>query len=92
VFNAAYLRNPEPVYPLTSRRRGEQGTVLLRVVVTREGTAASVNVDRTSGHAALDQAALDAVRKWRFVPARRGADAVESTVVVPIVFELKGVS
>lgn len=92
VFTAAYLRNPEPVYPVSSRRRGEQGTVLLKVVVTREGAAANVNVEKTSGHSALDEAALAAVRKWRFAPARRGAEAVESTVVVPIVFELKGAS
>ena len=92
VFSAAYLRNPQPVYPLSARRRGEQGTVLLKVLVTREGAAASVGVERTSGHAALDQAALEAVRKWRFAPARRGAEPIESSVLVPIVFRLEGVS
>lgn len=92
VFNAAYLRNPEPVYPVSARRRGEQGTVMLKVLVTREGTAASVSVDKSSGSAALDRAAVEAVRKWRFAPARRGTDAVESSVLVPIVFRLEGVS
>lgn len=92
VFNAAYLRNPEPVYPVSARRRGEQGTVMLKVLVTREGTAASVSVDKTSGFAVLDQAALEAVRKWRFAPARHGAEPVESAVLVPIVFRLEGVS
>jgi protein TonB len=92
VFNAAYLRNPEPPYPVSSRRRGEQGTVLLKVLVTRDGAPASVNVEKTSGYAALDQSALDAVRKWRFAPARQGAEPIESSVLVPIVFKLEGVS
>lgn len=92
LFNAAYLRNPEPPYPVSSRRRGEQGTVLLKVLVTREGAAASVNVEKTSGYAALDQSAVEAVRKWRFAPARQGAEAIESSVLVPIVFKLEGVS
>ena len=92
VYNAAYLRNPEPRYPMSARRRGEQGTVVLKVLVTREGTVASVSVDRGSGSAALDQAALDTVRMWRFAPARRGAEAIESSVLVPIVFRLEGAS
>ena len=92
VFNAAYLRNPEPPYPVSSRRRGEQGTVLLKVLVTRDGAPASVNVEKTSGHAALDQSAVEAVRKWRFAPARQGAESIESSVLVPIVFRLEGVS
>lgn len=92
VFNAAYLRNPEPRYPLIARRRGEQGTVMLKVLVTREGGAASVSVDKSSGSAALDQAAVETVRGWRFTPARRGSETVESSVLVPIVFRLEGVS
>jgi len=92
VFTAAYLRNPQPVYPLSARRRGEQGTVVLKVLVTREGAAASVDVEKTSGHSSLDHAALEAVRKWRFAPARRGAEPIESSVLVPIVFRLEGVS
>ncbi|MES2563823.1 MAG: TonB family protein [Pseudomonadota bacterium] len=89
VFNAAYLRNPEPRYPISARRRGEQGTVVLKVLVTREGTAASVSVDKGSGSVALDQAALETVRTWRFTPARRGAEPIDSSVLVPIVFRLE---
>ena len=92
VFNAAYLRNPPPRYPVSARRRGEQGTVLLKVLVTREGAAASIDLEKSSGSAALDQAALDAVKSWRFVPARRGGQPVEAHVLVPIVFRLEGVS
>lgn len=92
VFNAAYLRNPPPRYPLAARRNGEQGTVTLRVLVSVEGMPASVGVEQTSGSRHLDQAALETVRSWRFVPARRGDQAVEAWVLVPIVFRLEGAS
>ena len=87
--DAAYLNNPRPAYPLAARRRGDQGTVLVRVVVKADGMAASVALDRSSGHPALDEAALGAVKSWRFVPARQGGQAVESPYVVPVVFKLE---
>jgi protein TonB len=92
ISDAAYLKNPQPRYPMSARRRGEQGTVLLKVLVTREGSAGSVSVESSSGSMALDDAALEAVRNWRFVPARRGAQAVEAWHLVPIVFKLEGTS
>jgi periplasmic protein TonB len=91
-FNAAYLRNPAPRYPATARRAGTQGTVTLRVQVTREGLAARVEIEKSSGSPHLDAAALEAVKAWRFVPARQGAEPVESRVLVPIVFRLEGAS
>ncbi len=91
-FSAAYLRNPAPRYPVAARRAGEQGTVTLRVLVTRDGLPARVDVEKTSGSAQLDAAALEAVKVWRFVPARQGTDAIESWVLVPIVFRLEGPS
>ena len=92
VFNAAYLRNPPPRYPLIARRNGEQGTVTLKVLVTRDGVPASVAVETSSGSPHLDSAALEAVRAWRFVPARRGSQPVEAWVLVPVVFRLEGAS
>ena len=89
-FNATYLRNPAPRYPAGARRNGEQGTVTLKVRVTREGLPANVSVETTSGSASLDQAAADAVKGWRFAPARQGAQPVEAWVLVPIVFKLEG--
>jgi periplasmic protein TonB len=91
-FSAAYLRNPPPRYPLIARRNGEEGTVTLRVRVSAAGRAESVSVDTSSGSSTLDRAAVDAVKAWRFVPARRGAEAVDATVLVPVVFRLDGVS
>jgi len=59
------------------------------VLVGPDGKAAKVELDRSSGSPVLDAAATDAVARWRFVPARRGAEAVEAWVVVPMVFRLE---
>jgi protein TonB len=88
-FDADYLHNPKPVYPSMSRRLGEEGTVRLRVKVGAGGTALTVETERSSGFGRLDAAALEAVRRWRFVPARRGDIAIEAWVAVPIVFKLE---
>lgn len=87
-YNAAYLNNPSPPYPLVARRRGIEGTVLLRAEISTEGEALRVEVKKSSGTEALDQAALEAVRKWRFVPAKRGNRAVVEWVEVPVSFKL----
>jgi protein TonB len=91
-FSAAYLRNPAPRYPVASRRAGEQGTVTLRVLVSLDGLASRVAVEKSSGSPHLDAAALEAVKAWRFTPARQGANSVESWMLVPIVFRLEGSS
>jgi protein TonB len=87
-FDAAYLNNPRPAYPPAARRRGETGTVHLRVQVSEDGSAAQVTLKTSSGSSSLDQAAIDAVTRWKFVPARRGDTPVVSWVVVPIDFSL----
>lgn len=87
-FDAAYLNNPEPGYPAASRRLGEEGRVLLRVRVSAAGQPVAVDVEKSSRFERLDEAARQAVARWRFVPARRGDEAVESSVLVPIVFRL----
>ena len=91
-FSAAYLRNPAPRYPLAARRAGEQGTVTLKVLVGMDGMPQRVEVEKTSGSPRLDSAALDAVRRWRFAPARRGSTPIESWVLVPVVFRLENPS
>jgi protein TonB len=90
IFNADYLENPPPAYPPLARRLGEQGRVILRVLVSAEGRAAEVQVRTSSGHPRLDEAARDAVRRWKFVPARRGPEAVRAWVLIPISFKLEG--
>lgn len=88
-FDADYLRNPSPVYPSASRRLGEEGRVVLRVAVSAEGLAERVEIKQSSGFRRLDEAARAAVERWRFVPARRGATAIESSVLVPLQFNLR---
>ena len=88
-FDASYLRNSAPPYPPQSRRLGEEGKVVLRVIVTVEGGVDSVEVKSTSGSYRLDEAALRTVRYWRFVPASRDGIAIQSAVLVPIYFKLE---
>ncbi len=78
-----------PVYPETARRRNEQGRVVLRVNVGPAGTALAVAVGRSSGFPVLDNAAVDAVRNWRFIPATEGGRPVPATAEVPVVFRLE---
>jgi protein TonB len=87
-FDADYLQNPKPIYPTLSRRLGEEGKVVLRVRVTAQGSALNVEIKQSSGHPRLDEAARAAVEQWRFVPARQGGEAIESTVLVPLHFAL----
>ena len=84
-----YQENPPPPYPPMARRRGYEGTVLLVVLVEKQGTVKDLRVLRTSGYPVLDQAALDAVRKWRFEPGRKGEEPVEMWVNIPVRFQLE---
>jgi len=88
VFDADYLRNPAPVYPKLSRQRKEQGVVLLRVHVQANGEADQMEVLQSSGYERLDEAAMRAVERWQFVPAKRGDEIVAAWVRVPVRFNL----
>ena len=86
--DADYLNNPAPRYPPMSRRMREEGVVLVRVYVLPNGQPDVVELKRSSGSSRLDESALAAVKLWKFVPARRGAEAVAAWVVVPVAFNL----
>ncbi|NBS16976.1 MAG: energy transducer TonB [Gammaproteobacteria bacterium] len=86
--NAAYLHNPKPLYPAMAKRRQWEGKVILKVKVLASGAASEVSIQTPSGHEILDEAALEAVRQWHFVPAKRGGQPVDSLVNVPINFNL----
>jgi protein TonB len=89
VAHADYARNPPPVYPASARRRAQQGTVTVKVLVGADGSVERAEISDSSGFDSLDDAALETVRsRWRFVPARHGGIAVESWVLVPIRFAL----
>lgn len=87
-FKAAYLHNPRPPYPRASRRLGESGQVLLLVQVSAQGTASQVSLKKSSGFARLDQSALQTIKTWKFIPARRGAANIAASVIVPVRFAL----
>jgi protein TonB len=78
-----------PRYPSRARALGAQGTTLLHVLVSDRGRVAEVVVKQSAGHPDLDQAAVDAVRRWRFEPARRGDEPVAMWVQLPFEFRLR---
>jgi protein TonB len=88
-FDLAYLKNPPPAYPNLSRRMKEQGRVILRVLVSASGEPQDVEVRSSSGFERLDRAAMDAVRRWRFAPARHGAESIAAWALVPVLFQLE---
>jgi protein TonB len=77
---------PAPGYPPDAFRRGESGTVLLRVHVGPDGIPYAVDLVRSSHSRSLDRAASDAVKRWRFRPAQRNGQPVAADVQVPITF------
>jgi len=89
-FDAAYLHNPRPAYPPFSLRLHEEGRVVLRVLVSRVGSAQRVLIAQSSGHQRLDRSAQETVKRWRFVPAQMGHETTDAWVLVPINFSLRG--
>jgi protein TonB len=79
----------KPTYPESARRAGIEGTSLLRFEVTEGGTVSKIIVEKSAGHEELDRAAVAAIQRWRFEPARRGTQAVAVWVTLPVRFELK---
>ncbi|SPD71738.1 conserved hypothetical protein [uncultured Desulfobacterium sp.] len=85
----SYRVNPSPEYPRIARRRGWQGIVILSVFVNEKGRVSNLWVSNSSGYTVLDNAAVEAVRKWSFEPGAKGDMKVAMWVKVPIRFELK---
>ena len=88
-YKASYLNNPPPAYPMVARRNGLQGRVLLNVEVLADGICGQINIHKSSGYAMLDNAALQTVRTWRFMPARQAGRAVDKWFMIPVQFSLK---
>lgn len=81
--------SPKPIYPAKAEKKGIGGRVLLRVQVNHEGVVTSVVVSESSGHSILDDAAVAAVKKWRFLPAEENGQKIATTTMVPIRFDPK---
>jgi periplasmic protein TonB len=87
--DADYLQNPKPAYPPISKRLGEQGKVMLRVLIGADGSPQKAEIRNSSGFERLDQAALATVMRWRYVPGKRGGVAEAMWFNVPINFVLE---
>lgn len=87
--DAAYLNNPKPGYPVLSRRLGEQGRVVVRVLIGTDGNAQKAEIAKSSGYSRLDQTALATVLKWRYVPGKRNGQPESMWFDVPISFVLE---
>lgn len=88
-YNLSSNHNPLPLYPESARRKLQEGLVLLDVLIDQSGEVTEVNLTKSSQVKALDQAAIEAVKKWQFNPAMANHKSVESKVQIPIRFKLK---
>lgn len=87
--DADYLQNPKPAYPPMSKRMGEQGRVVVRVLIGVDGVAQKAEIRTSSGFDRLDQAALATSLRWRYVPGKRGGAPETMWFSVPINFVLE---
>src|SRR5690606_13195353 len=88
VSGLASLGNPPPEYPGPALRRSWEGRVILRIKVLPNGRAGAVEVTKSSGKPVLDEAAVEAVRNWKFIPAKRGDTPIEGFATQTIDFKL----
>lgn len=86
---ADYLQNPKPAYPALSKRLGEQGKVLVRILIGVDGTAQKTELKQSSGYDRLDQTALATVLRWRYVPGTRAGIPEAMWFTVPVNFVLE---
>ncbi len=83
------LRTPAPVYPQSARAKNQQGTIIFTASISSTGRIQSLRRAKSSGYAALDQAAERTVRRWRFAPATQNGVAVAASLRIPIAFRLQ---
>ncbi|WP_312198014.1 energy transducer TonB [Anaerospora hongkongensis] len=85
------LSKSDPVYPSSARKAGQEGTVLLRIEILTNGRTGAISVARSTGYAALDEAAIEAVANWQFIPAKDLATGrtVPCTTTLPVSFRLR---
>ncbi len=89
ITNAMHLHNPPPPYPKQSRRRGEQGKVVIAAEIDIEGRSSQAVIHQSSGYHRLDRVALETVLKWRFIPGKKGHQHQKMWVNIPINFVLE---
>lgn len=87
---ASELNNPAPAYPNLSRRLGEKGTVTLEILVKANGTVGDIKVKKSTGFKRLDEAAVKAISRWKFVPASQAGIAIDYWYEIDFEFDLHG--
>lgn len=83
------LFNPPPTYPRLSRKRSEEGLVLLDVLIVADGTVTDILITSSSGYPRLDRSAVETISEWRFRPATRNERPIAVRRMIPIVFKLR---
>jgi protein TonB len=89
-IDAKHHHNPAPAYPSVSRRRGEEGTVILELLVLADGRVTEISIKQSSGYPRLDRSAIKAVKRWRYTPAKQAGKAIEYRYQQPVKFDLQG--
>lgn len=87
--DASELNNPKPPYPAISRKLREQGLVVLKACISASGALDSLEVRQGSGYSRLDQVALQTVKQWKFIPAKRGTAPIAMCYELPVKFILE---
>lgn len=88
ISGVSYLHQEMPVYPAMSRRLGEQGVVMLRILISESGVPESIQIESSSGSERLDKAALEATKKSRFNPYKRNNKPMKVSVIAPVRFSI----
>jgi protein TonB len=88
VQRASLIRQVQPIYPPLAKQARIQGTVRLHAIIAKDGTIQQLEV--MSGHALLQQSALDAVRQWRYRPTLLNGEPVEVDTTIDVIFTLGG--
>ncbi len=89
ISDAAYLNNPKPAYPRLSYQMGEEGRVMLNVLIGADGTPLKVEIYQSSGYPRLDNAGMETVMRWRYVPGKRGGVPETMWFKVPVKFVME---
>lgn len=87
--DSSRMHNPPPHYPRTALRLRQEGTVILKLMVLADGSVVNVSIHQSSGFHRLDEAALEAVKHWHYVPAKRGDENIDSWYEQPVVFTIR---
>jgi protein TonB len=91
IYDAKNLGNPQPQYPLLAKKRGEEGTVMIRAFIDEKGAPSKIEIFKSSSFSLLDNAAVKAIEKWQFIPAKKFGQYISSSVIIPITFKLNQV-